>query len=215
MIRIAIVEDDPTIRTMLADGINAADDMILTEVAENVAAANGMIEAGGYDVLLCDLGLPDGSGIDLIRQEVLTGRDTDILVITIFANQSKVLDAVRAGARGYLLKDERIEDCIEAIRNIRKGGSPISPVIARQLLAEVKTGSVAPQEPAISPLSEREYEVLNLLSRGFTNAECADILSVSSHTIGTHVKNIYRKLEVNSRAEALFEASSKGLLEGR
>lgn len=213
MIRIAIVEDDPTIRVMLADGIEAADDMILTDVAENVASANGMIEAGGYDVLLCDQGLPDGSGIDLIRQEGLTGRDTDILVITIFANQSKVLDAVRAGARGYLLKDERIEDCIEAIRNIRKGGSPISPVIARQLLAEVRTEKAEPEAALASPLSEREYEVLNLLSRGFTNAECADILSVSSHTIGTHVKNIYRKLEVNSRAEALFEASTKGLLE--
>ena len=150
--------------------------------------------------------------MDLIREEVLTGRDTDILVITIFANQSKVLDAVRAGARGYLLKDERIEDCIEAIRNIRRGGSPISPMIARQLLGEIKPDPTKPPVPMASPLSEREYEVLNLLARGFSNGECADILSVSSHTIGTHVKNIYRKLEVNSRAEALFEASSQGLL---
>ncbi len=212
MIRVAIIEDDPAMRELLSSAVSASDDMILTGRAENYAAASGMINAGGYDVLLCDLGLPDGNGADLIREEVLTGRDTDILVITIFANQSKVLDAVRAGARGYLLKDERIEDCMEAIRNIRSGGSPISPMIARQLLGEIKPDPAKPAVPMASPLSEREYEVLNLLARGFSNGECADILSVSAHTVGTHVKNIYRKLEVNSRAEALFEASSQGLL---
>jgi len=163
-------------------------------------------------VLLCDLGLPDGSGVSLIRQEALTGRNTDILVITVFANQNKVLDAIRAGARGYLLKDERIEDCIAAVREIRRGGSPISPIIARQLLGEIRPDPREAPRALASPLSEREYEVLNLLSRGFSNAECAEVLSVSSNTIGTHVKNIYRKLEVNSRAEALFEASSQGLL---
>ncbi|MEP2736888.1 MAG: response regulator transcription factor [Erythrobacter sp.] len=212
MIRVAIIEDDPAMRDLLSNAVEASGDMMLTAASQNVAEASGMIEAGGYDVLLCDLGLPDGNGADLIRQEVLAGRDTDILVITIFANQSKVLDAVRAGARGYLLKDERIEDCMEAIRNIRRGGSPISPMIARQLLGEIKPDPASDPVPMASPLSEREYEVLNLLARGFSNAECADILSVSGHTVGTHVKNIYRKLEVNSRAEALFEASSQGLL---
>lgn len=211
MIRIAIIEDDPAMRGLLSQAIEDSGDMMLTATADNVASASGMIEAGGYDVLLCDLGLPDGSGIPLIRQEALTGRDTDILVITIFANQNKVLDAIRAGARGYLLKDERIEDCIEAVRNIRRGGSPISPIIARQLLGQIRPDP-AQTAPMASPLSEREYEVLNLLSRGFSNAECAEILTVSANTIGTHVKNIYRKLEVNSRAEALFEASSQGLL---
>jgi len=212
MIKVAIIEDDPVMHELLRLSVDACDDMIVTGSAHNAAAAGGMIEAGGYDVLLCDLGLPDGNGATLIRQEALTGRDTDILVITIFANQNKVLDAIRAGARGYLLKDERIEDCIEAIRNIRRGGSPISPIIARQLLGQIAPLPSAAIAPLASPLSEREYEVLNLLSRGFSNAECAEILTVTANTIGTHVKNIYRKLEVNSRAEALFEASSQGLL---
>ncbi len=211
MIKVAIIEDDPAMCDLLRNAVEACDDMMVTGTADNVARASGMIEAGGYDVLLCDLGLPDGSGTTLIRQEALTGRDTDILVITIFANQNKVLDAIRAGARGYLLKDERIEDCMEAIRNIRRGGSPISPIIARQLLGRISPGPVE----LASPLSEREFEVLNLLARGFSNADCAEILTVSANTIGTHVKNIYRKLEVNSRAEALFEASSQGLLERR
>jgi DNA-binding NarL/FixJ family response regulator len=211
VIKVAIIEDDPVMRGLLASAVDASGDMRLAGTAQNVAEASGMIEAGGYDVLLCDLGLPDGSGVTLIRQEALTGRDTDILVITVFANQNKVLDAIRAGARGYLLKDERIEDCMDAIRDIRRGGSPISPIIARQLLGQITS---EPEKAVVmaSPLSEREFEVLNLLSRGFSNAECADILTVSPNTIGTHVKKIYRKLEVNCRAEALFEASSQGIL---
>lgn len=215
MIRVAIIEDDPVMTGLLASALEGEADMLLTATTANAAEASGMIEAGGYDVLLCDLGLPDGYGATLIRQEALTGRDTDILVITIFANQNKVLDAIRAGARGYLLKDERMEDCMEAIRTIRRGGSPISPIIARQLLGQIRPDRADAPVPLASPLSEREYEVLNLLSRGFSNAECADVLTVSPNTIGTHVKNIYRKLEVNSRAEALFEASSQGLLARR
>jgi DNA-binding NarL/FixJ family response regulator len=207
MIRVAIIEDDPVMRGRLTEAIGATDDMVLIATAASCAAARGMIAAGGYDVLLCDLGLPDGSGIDLIAAEAKTGRDTDILVITLFADQSKVLGTIRAGARGYLLKDEDMADCLSAIRDIRRGGSPISPIIARQLLTEIQ-----PEPAPESPLSERELELLNLLSRGFSYAECGDLLSISVNTIGTHIKNIYRKLEVNSRAEALFEASSQGLL---
>jgi DNA-binding NarL/FixJ family response regulator len=213
MIRVAIVEDDPEMSARLAGAIGRAEDMIVTGTAATVAGGSGLVEAGGYDVLLCDLGLPDGSGVQVIRQEADTGRETDILVITVFADQSKVLDTIRAGARGYLLKDEDLEDCIEAIREIRRGGSPISPIIARQLLNQIRPADASPQKMAVSPLSEREHEVLNLLARGFSYSECGEILRVSVNTIGAHVKNIYRKLEVNSRAEALFEANFQGILD--
>jgi DNA-binding NarL/FixJ family response regulator len=207
MIRIAIVEDDPIMANRLAEAIASQADMALINQAASCAEGHALIAVGGYDVLLCDLGLPDGSGIDLITAEAKTGRDTDILVITLFADQSKVLGTIRAGARGYLLKDDDLDSCITAIRYIRRGGSPISPIIARQLLGEIQ-----PQPEPVSPLSDREMELLNLLSRGFSYAECGDLLHITVNTIGTHVKNIYRKLEVNSRAEALFEASSQGLL---
>jgi DNA-binding NarL/FixJ family response regulator len=213
MIRVAIVEDDPEMSARLAGAIGSAEDMIVTGTAASVVGGRGIVEAGGYDVLLCDLGLPDGSGVQVIRQEADTGRDTDILVITVFADQSKVLDTIRAGARGYLLKDEELDDCVEAIREIRRGGSPISPIIARQLLSQIRPADASPQKTPVSPLSEREHEVLNLLARGFSYSECAEILRVSVNTIGAHVKNIYRKLEVNSRAEALFEANCQGILD--
>jgi DNA-binding NarL/FixJ family response regulator len=213
LIRIAIVEDDPVMQDKLCGAIGEAADMMVVATAFNVAEARGMIEAGGYDVMLCDLGLPDGNGATLIRQEASLGRDTDILVITLFADHSKVLDAIRAGARGYLLKDEAISECIAAVREIRRGGSPISPIIARELLSQIRPDPQRSAPLPVSPLSERELELLNLFSRGFSYSECADVLSLSVNTIGSHVKNIYRKLEVNSRAEALFEASSQGLLE--
>jgi DNA-binding NarL/FixJ family response regulator len=213
MIKVAVVEDDPVLLRRFCDAINASHGMVVVNTANNFASGIGMIDAGGYDVLLSDLGLPDGDGIVLIARESATGRDTDILVITQFADQKKVLDSIRAGARGYLLKDQRIDSCVEAIAEIRRGGSPISPAIARQLINQMGVGIPPAQAPKlVSPLSERETEVLQILSRGFSYQECASVLKVSANTIGFHVKNIYRKLEVNSRAEALFEATTQGLI---
>ena len=215
MIRVVIIEDDPHMRESLEAGIAQTDDIMVCATAGNMVEGEGVIEAGGYDVMLCDLGLPDGNGVELIRKEAAKGRDTDILVITLFADQSKVLETIRAGARGYLLKDERIENCVAAIREIRRGGSPISPIIARQLLAQIRPEPSVTENLPVSPLSEREFEVLNLLSRGVSYAECGEILRITANTIATHVKNIYRKLEVNSRAEAVFEASAQGFLDRR
>ena len=212
MIRVAVIEDDPVLMERFTGAINGAEGMIVVNQASSVAGGVGVIDAGGYDVMLCDLGLPDGNGNALIAKEAAKGRDTDILVITQFADQKKVLDAIRAGARGYLLKDQPISDCLQAIVEVRRGGSPINPLIARQLLTQLGGERPAPLPPPVSPLSEREGEVLNMLARGFSYAECADILRISANTVGFHVKNIYRKLEVNSRAEALFEASSQGLI---
>lgn len=211
MIRVAIIEDDPVMRNRLAGLIEAEADMALIATADNFAHGEALIEAGGYDVLLCDLGLPDGNGEDLVRREAATGRETDIMVITVFAEQKKVLSVVRAGARGYVLKDFTDPACVAAIRDIRAGGSPISPIIARQLLGQVK--ALTPAEPLGDiALSDREIEVLNLLKRGFSYAESGDVLGVSANTIGAHVRNIYRKLQVNSRSEAVFEAVQQGII---
>ncbi|MBU6165736.1 MAG: response regulator transcription factor [Alphaproteobacteria bacterium] len=211
-IRIILAEDDPALRSHLGSAIAAEADLILIGSAANLAEGAALVARGGYDVLLCDLGLPDGSGIDLIRQSAARWPDADVLVVTMFADQDKVLASIMAGARGYVLKGDAIADAMAAIRTVRAGGSPISPTIARQLLRRIQPApaSLAPQP---SPLSDRELELLRLLARGFSYAESAGLLGLSAHTVASHVKNIYRKLEVNSRAEALYEANALGLIQ--
>ena len=213
MIRTAIIEDDPDVVQQIQDAIARCDDIEIAWIARNATTAAQLIQPGEFDVLLCDLGLPDGDGLSLIAKTAKLFPDIDIIVVTMFADQRKVLDSIRAGARGYLLKGERLDLCVDSIREIRNGGSPISPIIARQLLKRLQPPSPIAGEAPLEPLSEREMRVLDLLARGFSYAECASMLSVSSHTIGTFVKRIYRKLEVNSRAEAVFEASSRGILD--
>ena len=211
-IRAAVIEDDPVIVDRLFHALRDAEDIEIVAVARNSVTGLQLIEQGGFDVLLCDLGLPDGSGITLIREMSQRYPEADTIVITIFADQAKVLESIKAGARGYLLKDERLEDCVEGIREIRRGGSPISPIIARQLLQQLKPTATA-DRPLEEPLSPREAEVLNLLARGFSYSEIAGVMTLSAQTVGTYVKRIYRKLEVNSRSEAVFEASSRGMMD--
>lgn len=210
MIRIIIVEDDPVTLGRIEHSLVGLEDMTVVGTATNVAQSHPLIAAGGYDVLLCDLGLPDGNGIDVIRASSIANPEADIIVITVFAEQVKVLNSIKAGARGYLLKDENLEGCAVRIREVRAGGSPISPIIARQLLRQLAPAT-ASDEPEVA-LTPRETEVLNMLARGFSYGEIADILHLSAQTIATHVKNLYRKLEVRSRSEAVFEASSRGII---
>jgi DNA-binding NarL/FixJ family response regulator len=211
-IRVAVVEDDPAALERISTALSQAADITVIGVARNFANGKNLIEAGGFDVLLCDLGLPDGSGINLIRLAAQKHPKADVIVVTIFADQSKVLDSIKAGARGYLLKDERFDTCADSIREIRRGGSPISPAIARQLLKEFQPREQSTNDKGREVLSKRELEVLNLLARGFSFIEIGDILKISRSTVATYVKNIYQKLEVNSRSEAVFEASSLGII---
>ncbi len=208
-IRVAIIEDDPSMMAWLSALVGAAPGLALTNSSATFHAGAALIEAGGYDVLLCDLGLPDGDGKDLIRKSAIAHPHADVMVVTLFAQQRKVMDCIRAGARGYLLKGMEPEDCVAAIREIRRGGSPISPAIARLLLLHIRPETAQSD----AQLSTRERDILNMMARGFSKGECADMLHLSINTVSTHVKNVYRKLEVNSRAEAVFEATHQGILD--
>jgi DNA-binding NarL/FixJ family response regulator len=168
------------------------------------------------DVLLVDLGLPDGSGIDVIRAAHAKQPGCNIMVSTTFADETNVMHSLEAGATGYLLKDSTPEKMVFEIRSLYGGGSPISPLIARQILTRFRP----PASPAAQPagkvhaeLSVREKEVLEFITKGFTADEIANLMSVSRHTVLTYVRRIYAKLEVNSKAEAIFEARKQGLLD--
>lgn len=209
-----LVEDDAAFRDRFCHFVEQASDMRIVASAASVQTAIACLEAHRPDVLLVDLGLPDGNGIDVIRYAVAKYPDCDILVVTVFGDQRNVLASIEAGASGYILKDDLREDFVQRIQDLRAGGSPISPIIARQLLAKfqpVKAVAAPPTDP-LERITERELEVLQLLARGFNYQEIANLLAVSGHTVGTYIKRIYRKLQVNSRSEAVFEARKIGIL---
>jgi DNA-binding NarL/FixJ family response regulator len=211
---VVIVEDDENTRARLGRAVEAHPELTLAAMAGSIAEGRAALAAHKPAVLLCDLGLPDGSGIDLIREARRTNTDTLAMVITVFGDESHVVAAIEAGAMGYLLKDESPEHIGRSILEILAGGSPISPPIARHLLRRFRT---VPAEAGIAAdelphLSEREHQVLTLIVKGFSYAEIAGLLGVSGHTVTTHVRSIYRKLEVHSRGEAVYEALQLGLV---
>jgi len=174
--------------------------------------------ARGVDVVLVDLGLPDGDGVALIRDIRLRARPPEVMAISVFGDEDHVVAALEAGATGYLLKDAAPVDVGRAIVDLLDGGSPISPAIARHLLQRFHPAAdpVAAQPPGGMPaLTAREHEVLEVLAKGFTFEEASEILGISFHTVAGHVKHIYSKLAVSSRSEAVYEATQLGLLKLR
>jgi DNA-binding NarL/FixJ family response regulator len=216
-IKVLIVEDDARFREAFADAITQAADMQLSGSAGDFASGLAMLQLQP-DVMLVDLELPDGNGMDLIREAARLLPQCDVMVVTIFGDEQHVLRSIEAGATGYLLKDLPAERLVEQIRVLRAGGSPISPIIARQLL--IRFAAPAVSAPAATQdsnaehpaLSERETHVLALAAKGYSYDEIANMLQVSHHTVQTYVKRIYRKLQVNSKIEALSEARRLSLI---
>lgn len=209
---VCLVEDREETRDRLADAVNAHPKLDLILQSDCVAGATDSIKAGRPDVLLTDLDLPDGHGTELIRLAEANGH-TKSIVITVFGDEQSVLGAIGAGASGYLLKDSDTLELGRAITDMLNGGSPISPGIAGYLLNLAKKVQTDDGGEEKSVLTKREKDVLQYIVRGFSNAETAESLSLSVHTITTHIKNIYKKLSVNSRGEAIFEAIHLGLLQ--
>src|SRR5450830_2175807 len=220
-IHLAIVEDDPDFRDALHRVIQASSDMRLTGLAGTRAQGLTMLQGPPADVLLVGLGLPDGSGIDVIREAVLLWPSCSIMVSTNFGDETHVMRSIEAGAAGYLLKDSSPARIIDEIRSLASGGSPISPIIARQVLARFRTSAGVNQDKVVLPgqveasselLSPREMEVLNYITRGFTAQETAKLMQLSPYTVRTFVRRIYGKLKVSSKSEAIYEARTLGLL---
>ena len=221
MIRVLLVEDEPGFAERFSDIVRSDPEFELIGIAPNCAAARAILATTGPDILLADLGLPDGSGIEIIRETAKKYPQCDIMVVTVFGDEDHVLASIEAGAAGYVLKDSIPEEFIGLLRQLRAGGSPITPVIARKLLSRFKatagTASSKASAEAAKPdvphiLSPRETEVLTYIAKGFSFNEIADLLGMSAHTVTTHVKRIYQKLAVHSRGEAVYEATQMGLL---
>jgi DNA-binding NarL/FixJ family response regulator len=218
LLRVALVEDDIAFQNSFAAALAETGDIELAGMAHNVAQARLLLAGDPLDVLVVDLGLPDGSGIDVIRAAHAAWPACGIMVSTTFADEKHVIASIEAGAAGYLLKDSSAKKIADEIRALHAGGSPISPRIARQILLRFRTPDPEPQPPeevAValpSPLSPREREALELITKGFSYDEIADLMQVSRNTVMTFVRRIYQKLEVHSKAEAIYEARNHGIL---
>jgi len=217
VIRIALVEDDIGFQTAVTDALKPAPDMVLVAVCDTLAAGLQLLHLAPPDVLIVDLGLPDGSGITLVQAAHASWPDCNIMVSTAFADESHLMKSLEAGATGYLLKDCSQRNLLNEIRSIHSGGSPISPLIARKILMRFEHSNKVNETAAVVTescvtLSAREQEVLELITKGFTAAEIAVLLCVSHNTILTFIRRIYAKLKVNSKTEAIYEARIRGLL---
>lgn len=220
-------------RAFFAASVQRSDQLSLVASVGSVAEARAWLDdaAHGVDVLLTDLGLPDGSGLEVIRHARLRQPACEALVISMFGDEDNVLASIEAGALGYIHKDASPADIAQSILEMKAGASPISPMIARRVLLKyLKLQSNQPPAPSLRVLtainkeadseerqllSGREQEVLELIARGFSYAEIARLKAVTVHTVQTHIKNLYGKLAVHSKSEAVFEATRMGLLPGQ
>ncbi|GAB4040993.1 MAG: response regulator transcription factor [Rubrivivax sp.] len=214
---IVLVEDDPATRERLADIVRTGSALqLVAAFGDRQGALDWLASNAAPRVLLVDLELPDGSGIDVIRAARRAGPATEAMVISVFGDEAHVLAAIEAGATGYLLKDASPDEIASAILKLIAGESPISASIARHLLRRFQPSAQAapaPVVPQLTPhLTPREMDVLQLIAKGLSYARIADTLSMSANTVPSYIKQIYRKLEVNSRGEAVFEAMQRGLL---
>jgi len=237
MWRVLVVEDDPQMREFFTASVSRCPSLCLSAGVGSVAEALAWLDlhVGELDVLLTDLGLPDGSGLDVIRYAVRLNPACEPLVISMFGDEDNVLASIEAGALGYLHKDATPDDIAQTILDMRAGASPISPMIARRVLFKYQADkkqsnkplehvgpakaainsdivSCDPGMPGPSTLTPREHEVLSLIARGFSYAEIARLQGLSVHTVQTHIKRIYSKLSVHSKSEAVFEATQMGLI---
>ena len=217
---VLVVEDEPLIQQRLARilaQLGYQPDMLC--FASTLAAARQLAAQRHYALALVDLGLPDGNGTALIAALRAQDATMGILVISAWSTEEAILQALRAGATGYLLKERDDLEVMLSIRSVLRGGAPIDPFIARRVMIEFQQ---QPASPAVAPmaaaseddaLSPREIDILQQVANGLSHRETAERLHISRHTVEAHIRNIYHKLSVNSRLRAITEARARGLMD--
>lgn len=217
-----LIEDDPSIHAFLSNTLALRPEWKLLGSSTSFAHAQAHAAACMASVYLVDLGLPDGRGEELLRELAKSNPSAELLVFTVFGDESRLIGAIEAGATGYVLKGCSSEELIAAIDQIQQGGAPISALLARLLLKRFRGEALASQAdskpaPLVAEngekiLSEREQDVLKLVAQGYVNKEISRKLNISGHTVGTHIKNLYRKLSVHTRVQAVRTAQERGLV---
>nr|WP_217344842.1 response regulator transcription factor [Noviherbaspirillum sp. L7-7A]MBV0879029.1 response regulator transcription factor [Noviherbaspirillum sp. L7-7A] len=221
-ITIAVIEVQPEFLSYLTELIHSDSDFLLVGTAINGHQGLKLVREVDADIYLLDLALPDLSGLDLLSEITSFRPDSNAMIISSSDDEINILSAIERGAAGYLLKSTKPIAFISALHDLYAGASPLSPVVAKKLIHVVRKqrsgkknqpASMKRQVFAVSGiLTERECQVLRELALGLAFLEIAANLSISSHTVAQHVRNIYRKLGVGSRGKAVYEATKLGLL---
>jgi DNA-binding NarL/FixJ family response regulator len=216
---VLIVEDEYVIQRRLKiilTNLGYQDDVLL--FANTVKEAYSIVQQQPIALALVDLGLPDGSGISIIEKIREQDAQALILVVSAWSTQDSLFRAIQAGATGYVLKERDDVEVALAIRSILRGGAPIDPFVAREILKQISiptiSGTVEQNRPAADQetLTQREQEILSLVAQGLSNREIAEQLCVSRYTVESHIKHIYRKLSVSKRTKAVSTARHLGIL---
>lgn len=210
--RILLLEDNVAVRERVAEIIQQWEPGKLLPTCGTVAEAIPALKSAQIDILIADLNLPDGSGVDVIRAFRALHPNGQAVVLSVLTEAQIVLEAIRAGAIGYILKDDNSIGIRKALDMIMEGNSPMSPMIARQIIQGMHAPVQTSNPDEAIKLTPRELEVLNSVSRGFTYKEIAEMHGISVNTVTVHARNIYRKLEASNRTEAVFEAQKMGII---
>lgn len=206
--RLIIVEDDPILLESLKLLLAGETGLTVAGAFGNAEDALRSLRKVSPDVMLADLGLPGMSGTELIKKAKEEMPQLEIMAHTVFEDRENVFSAIKAGASGYILKGSSPREIVEAIHEINKGGAPMSPKIARKVIHEFQDESV--EDPYV--LSQRERDIVKCIEQGLTYKEISLRLGISSHTVHTHIKNIYEKLQAKDRGEALIKARKTGII---
>ena len=209
-IKILIVDDHTVVRDGLAVMLERREDFAVVGEAKNGLEAVERARELQPNVILMDLRMPELDGVEAMRRIRAEDAVVKFIVLTTFDTDEYIFDAIEAGAKGYLLKDASREDLFEAVRAVHRGESLIQPGVAARVLD--RFAQLSRQAPAPDVLSEREAGVLRLMAQGTANKEIAASLSISESTVKTHVANIFQKLEVTNRTEAVTKAMAKGII---
>ena len=201
MIKVAIVEDNTALRQSLEQLLNRSAGITCVASLGNLMNIVSDLQKTTPDIVLMDIGLPDISGIDGVRSVKQNFEKMQVLMFTVFEDDEKIFDAIRAGASGYLLKKTPAEEIVESIRQLHEGGAPMSPVIARKVIKAFQL----PPSPAMGEyqLTVREKEILNSLVDGLSYKKIGEKYYISISTVRSHICNIYEKLHVNSKSQAV------------
>lgn len=212
VLRVLVLEDTPVMQEHLLDVLKNWSRRNEVRLAATVSDGLALVKSDRFDLLIADVRLPDGEGIEVIRALRQAQPDALAIVFSALSDKETVLRAIQAGASGYIHKEDLAADLYSAFEGILAGGSPMSAVVARLVVESLQLSPPAADRVDLH-LTPRENEIIQALAKGYTNSEIAELFGVSNQTIPVHIRNIYRKLEVKSRTEAVFEARRLGLLD--